>query len=159
MSKREFVLCACVCICLSMHMWSQRLRLDVSLSCVFTLFTCLLWNVLSLSLKPAVSTAQGSQNLSASHTGVAGECCYVQLIYLDIGIQSLILAYVESTLSTEPPSQCLLKLFLQDWTTQVKIFMKKSWTRKKHTRVLEASLLLFLFFIVPTDILVWKYGL
>lgn len=143
--------CVYVCVCIRVHaMWSQRLRLDVSLSYAFILFTSLLWDVLSSSLKAAASTAQSGQYFSASHTGVANEHSYTQLMYLDTRIQSLVLAYVKSTLSTEPVSQPLLKLFLQDWSTQVKLFMNESWTRKKHTRVLEASFLPFFVFIVPT---------
>lgn len=55
---------------------------------------------------------------------------------------------VESTLSTEPPSQPLVKPFLHDWTTHVKLYMNKSWTRKKHTGGLRFHSYHFSFFIV-----------
>lgn len=55
---------------------------------------------------------------------------------------------VESTLSTEPPSHPLVKPFLQVWTTHVKLYMNKSWTRKKHTGGLRFHSYHFFFFIV-----------
>lgn len=116
---RECVSCVCLC-CVHMyvylpvhaHVEACGWHWDVCLKRSFILFTCL--DSLSLNLRSVVPTGQDGQCFSTSHhwdwRWVLPHPAYLHRCQ-ESNLWSLHIS--ESTLTTKPPSQPLLKLFLQ----------------------------------------------